>query len=257
MPEDGLHGDEVHNALECLLSADGYLDGAGIGTENVLELAHYFEEVRTGAVHLVHVADTGHVVFVGLAPHSLALGLNASDCTESSHSAVEHTQGAFHFDGEVDVSGGVDQVDFEFLVVVLPESGGGGGGDCDTALLLLFHPVHGSGTVVHLADFVCQAGVEEDTLGSGGFAGIDVSHDADIAGILEKFVRFSHFVGVKRYSTKNRLETEVGECAVGFGHLVHILFALECAALEVECVHDFCGELVGHGLTATATCVEN
>ena len=59
-PEDGLHGDEVHNALECLLSADGYLDGAGIGTENVLEVCAYLPSpVDAGAIegHAVDNAD--------------------------------------------------------------------------------------------------------------------------------------------------------------------------------------------------------
>ena len=35
--------------------------------------------------------------------------------------------------------------------------------------------------------------IEEYTLRCGGFAGVDVGHDADVAGILEKFVGFCHF----------------------------------------------------------------
>ena len=71
----------------------------------------------------------------------------------------------------------MDDVD----AAVLPEAGGGGGGDGDAALLFLLHPVHGGFAVVGLADLVRHAGVEKDTLGGGGLAGVDMGHDADIA----------------------------------------------------------------------------
>ena len=155
-----------------------------------MHLADNFEEVGARAVHLVHVADTGHAILVGLAPHGLGLRLHAAYGAESGDSAVEHAERTLHFHGEIDVSRGVNEVDFELVARIFPEGGGGGGGDSDTTFLLLLHPVHGSGTVVHLADLVGQAGVEEDTLRSGGFTGIDVGHDADVAGIFKLFVVF-------------------------------------------------------------------
>src|SRR5208282_2666469 len=91
--------------------------------------------------------------------------------------AVEHAQRALDFDGEIDVSRRVDNID----AVVAPEARGSGRRDGDAALLLLHHPVHRRSAFVHLADLVVDAGVEEHALGSGGLAGIDVGHDADIA----------------------------------------------------------------------------
>ena len=44
---------------------------------------------------------------------------------------------------------------------------------------------------MNLTDFVGKTGVEEDTLGGCGFTGVNMGHDADIAGIFE-FVVFSH-----------------------------------------------------------------
>ncbi len=38
---------------------------------------------------------------------------------------------------------------------------------------------------MHLADFMRQAGVEQNALRSGGLAGINVSHNADIARIFK------------------------------------------------------------------------
>ena len=62
---------------------------------------------------------------------------------------------------------------------------GRSGRDRDAALLLLLHPVHGRGAVMHFADLVVDAGVEQDAFGRGGLAGIDVGHDAEVAVTLD------------------------------------------------------------------------
>ena len=85
-------------------------------------------------------------------------------------------------DGEVDVAGRVDDVD----LAVLPLARGRSRGDRDAPLLLLFHPVHHGRALVHLADLVRPAGVEEDALGRRGLARVDVSHDPDVAGLFER-----------------------------------------------------------------------
>jgi hypothetical protein len=79
------------------------------------------------------------------------------------------------------VTGGVDDVD----LVLVPEAGRRGGRDGDSTFLLLRHPVHGGCTVVHLTDLVGDARVVQDALGGGGLAGIDVSHDADVADLVQ------------------------------------------------------------------------
>ncbi len=78
----------------------------------------------------------------------------------------------------------------------------GGGRDGDPALLLLDHPVHGGGALVHLADLVRSAGVIEHPFRGGGLAGIDVGHDADVPGFLERVLRFhdAAFPSARRYS---------------------------------------------------------
>ena len=94
---------------------------------------------------------------------------------------IEHAEAALHLDGEVDVARGVDDVD----LVAVPEARGGSGGDGDPPLLLLLHPVHGGGAVVHLTDLVADAGVVENALGRRRLAGVDVRHDADVADLRE------------------------------------------------------------------------
>ena len=73
----------------------------------------------------------------------------------------------------------------------VPLAGGRGGGDRDAALLLLLHPVHRRRALVHLAELVGAPGVEQDALGRRRLAGVDVGHDADVAGFVEG-VRAGH-----------------------------------------------------------------
>lgn len=73
-----------------------------------------------------------------------------------------------YLQGEVDVTGGVNQVQ----TVAIPLAGGSGRGNGNTTLLLLDHPVHGSGTLVDLTNLVGLASVVQDTLTGGGLHNI-------------------------------------------------------------------------------------
>jgi len=64
----------------------------------------------------------------------------------------------------------------------MPERGGRSGSDGDTSLLLLDHPVHGGGTLVHFTDPVRLSRIIQDPLGRSRLSGIDVGHDTDIPG---------------------------------------------------------------------------
>ena len=176
-PYLGIHLDQVDDAFEVALGADGQLDRDDVGAEAVFHRLYREVEVRADLVHLVDEADAGDVVLVGLPPNLLGLRLDTFLAVEHRNGAVQHAQAALHLDGEVDVPGGVDDVD----LVVVPEAGGRRGGDGDPALLLLLHPVHGGGAVVHLTDLVADTGVVEDALGRRRLTGVDVRHDADVA----------------------------------------------------------------------------
>ena len=173
--------DEVDHAAEVALGADRQLHDRGDRVEAVADHRDAALEVGADAVHLVDEAEPRDGVLVGLAPHGLGLGLDAGDRVEHRDRAVEDAQAALDLDGEVDVAGRVDDVD----LAVAPLRGGRGRRDRDAALLLLDHVVHHRGAFVHLADLVGAAGVEEDALGRGGLARVDVGHDPDVAGLLE------------------------------------------------------------------------
>ena len=162
--------------LNCVLAADRDLDRDRVRAEALADRLDAAPEVGAGAVELVDEAEARHAVAVGLAPDRLGLGLDAGHAVEDDDRAVEHAQAALDLDGEVHVPGRIDDVD----AMIAPEAGRGRGGDGDAALLLLGHPVHRGRALMHLADLVDLLRVEEDALGDGGLAGVDVRDDADV-----------------------------------------------------------------------------
>src|SRR5699024_2307573 len=68
---------------------------------------------------------------------------------------------------------------------VVPVASSCCGRNSDTALLLLSHPVHGRRTIVGFANLVVNTGVVQDSFRRCRLAAIDVSHDANIADLLQ------------------------------------------------------------------------
>ena len=173
---DGLHLDEVDDALELVLAADRDLDRHGVGAEAVLDRVDAAPEVGAGAVELVDEAEARHAVAIGLAPDRLGLRLDTGDAIEDDDRAVEHAEAPLDLDREVHVPGRIDDVD----TMVAPERGRCRGGDGDPPLLLLGHPVHRRRALMDLADLVDLLRVEEDPLGDGRLAGVDMRDDSDV-----------------------------------------------------------------------------
>src|SRR5207253_8990168 len=172
--------------------------------EAVLDHADAHVEIGTGPVELVDEAHPRNLVLLRLPPDRLGLRLDAGNAVETGDRAVEHAQATLDLDGEVDVAGGVDDVDPVLGPITRgPEAGRRRGRDRDPALLLLLHPVHGRGALMDLADLVGLAGIIEDALGRRRLAGVDVRHDADIAIAFERmaaghFHKFLSDVGSRR-----------------------------------------------------------
>ena len=194
VPDLCRHGDEVDDAAVVALGADRDLHDSRGRLQAVLDHLDRAEEVGTDPVHLVDEADARHPVLVGLTPHGLGLRLHAGDGVEDGDRAVEDPQRALDLDREVDVTGGVDDVD----AMVPPDAGGGSRRDGDAALLLLHHPVHLGRALVDLADLVGLAGVVEDALGRGRLARVDVGHDPDVPGSLERELTLRHLPSLLR-----------------------------------------------------------
>jgi len=174
---------KVYQTGEFVFGPDRQNDRQRIGSETLLDLSANVQEIGAGTVHFIYVTDTRHAVLVGLTPYGFGLGFHAAHGAERGHRTVQHAQRTFHLGGEVHVTRGVDDIDLIGLIFVLPKSGRRSRSDGNTTFLLLNHPVHRSGTFVHLADFMGFSRVEKDTFRSSRFTGIDVSHDPDISRI--------------------------------------------------------------------------
>lgn len=114
------------------------------------ELLQDFEGVSTHPVQLVDESDAGHRVPLHLPVDRHGLGLDAATGTEDEDGAVEDAEGPLHLDGEVDVAGGVDDVD----VVVVPHGVSGGRLDGDASLTLQLHRVHCGTHSIFASDLV-------------------------------------------------------------------------------------------------------
>ena len=249
------HGDEVNDALEGVLGADRQLYRNGVALQTILHHVNYVVEVRAHDVHLVDERHTRNLVLVSLMPNGLRLRLYAALCAEYGYRTVQNAQGALYLYGKVNVARGVDDVDTmlrELMSRTGPVAGGSCGGDGDTTLLLLLHPVHGSGTVVGIADLMVYTGVIKNTLGGSGLTGVDVRHDADISGSFQGI--FSRHIALlsKRYAETDRLVTVVSESLVRLCHLVGILALLNSTAQVVAGIHDLASQTLTHGLLRTS-----
>ena len=177
VPHERAHREQIDDAREVGLRTDRQLQHEGRAAQPLADAVDAEEEVGAGAIELVDETDAGHAVAVRLAPHGLGLRLDACHTVEHRHGTVQHAQRALDLHGEVHVAGRIDDVD----AAVTPGAMGRGRGDRDPALLLLSHPIHRGGPVVHLADLVVHAGVVQEALGRRGLARVDMGHDADVA----------------------------------------------------------------------------
>ena len=183
--EVGDHAHQVDDAPELVFAPEGQLQDERPGVQPVDHHLNAAHEVGANAIHLVDKSDARDPVLVGLPPNRLGLRLYTRHRAEQGDGPVEHAQGALHLHSEVHVPGRVYYVD----AMIEPFARCSRRSDGDAPLLLLGHPVHHRGTVVHFADLVGTAGVIEDALGRGRLTGIDVGHDADIADHRERMPR--------------------------------------------------------------------
>ncbi len=176
-PPASLLGHQVNRADKTALGADGPLQQQRSHAQAVFHHLHHTAEIGADAVELVDEGQPGHTVGVGQAPVGLGLRLHAGDAVEHHDRAVEHPQGTQDFNVEVDVPGGVDQVDLG----VAPSHGGGRALDGDATGPLLRVVVHDGSPFVHFTAAMGLASGEQDAFGGRGFARVDVGDDADVA----------------------------------------------------------------------------
>ena len=203
LEEVALHRHEIDDATVLVAQADGNLNRDAVGAQAGLDGVVGELKARADLVHLVDEAQTGHAIAVGLTPDRFGLSFHAFLAVEDRDRAVEDAHRAFDFDGEVHVAGGIDQVQLEFLALVLPRAGRRGGLDGDAAFLFFLQEVHRGSAFVHFADLVVLAGVEQDAFGDGGFTRVDVGADTEVTNVGQ--------VGWHGETLKSALKTAISE----------------------------------------------
>ena len=149
-----------------------------------MNLFEYSREICTLTIHFVDENQARHFVLVGLTPNGFGLWFYTRGPAEYDNGTVQHPQATLNFNGEIHVSGCIDDVDAMFIVLLIatnPKAGGRCGSNRYAAFLLLLHPVHHGCAVMHFAYLVRYAGVEEYALGSRCLARIHMGYDAYIA----------------------------------------------------------------------------
>jgi hypothetical protein len=151
----------------------------GRHAQDLLDLAGDPVGLGGRQVDLVDHRDDGQVGLDGQVEVGQGLGLDPLGGVDQQHRPLAGGQGPRHLVGEVDVAGGVDQVED-----VLAAVGGGVGQpdglglDGDAALALQVHLVEVLGAHVPLAH---RMGEVEQPVGQGGLPVVDVGDDAEVA----------------------------------------------------------------------------
>ena len=138
-------------------------------------------KIRAGSIQFIYETNARHFILVRLTPHGFGLRFNSRNSVEYSHGAVENAKRSLHFDGEVDVSRSVDEVQ----TLALPKTSRRGRGNRNSALALLRHPVHGCFTFVNFTDLVLAAGVKQNALGDRRLTCVDVRDNPEVSGIFD------------------------------------------------------------------------
>ena len=175
--EHGAVGEQVGDAPEARLLADGQLEGRHAGPELVAELVEGAVEAGPLPVELVDEEHAGQAPLGGQPPGRLGLDLDTLHRADHDHGQVGHVEGGLEVGDEVGVAGGVEEVD----LVALELEGGEGQRQGDATLHLLRVEVGGGGAVLHPALAADGAGAEQQGLGQARLARSTVADEGDVA----------------------------------------------------------------------------
>jgi hypothetical protein len=138
-----------------LVGSDDDVDGLDGTSERLVQIFLGDLEFEKGTVDLVDDKDGLDTLSQSLAEHSLGLDANTGDTVDDDESTIGDTESSSNFRGEINVTGGIDQVDQELravdglgnfleilLIGELGVQGDGSGLDGNTTLLLVGTGVH-------------------------------------------------------------------------------------------------------------------
>ena len=177
--------DECDDGFEDVDDPDAHFGGGGDGVlagdgEDVLELLAAARDIGGGKVDLVENGDDGEVLLHGEVDVGHGLGFDALGGIDDEDGAFARGEGAGDLVGEIDVSGGVEEVEaVGFTVLGLVGEGDGVGFNGDAFFPLEIHGVEVLGLCLSLGDGL---GFFHETIRQGRFAMIDMGDDGEVTG---------------------------------------------------------------------------
>ncbi len=147
------------------------------------DLFHFLSDgfgLGGGEIDLVDDGDDGEVGVDGGESVGDGLGLDALRGVAEEQGAFAGLEGLGDLVMEIDVAGGVDEVEHVFGAAEGVLDGYGGGLDGDAAFAFEVHIVEELGFHFALGD---GAGAFEEAVGEGGLAVVDVGDDAEVADV--------------------------------------------------------------------------
>ena len=140
------------------------------------------DATRIGArsIKFVDKSKSRNPIALHLAVNCQRLSLYAANRTQDQNSPVKNSKGAFNFNGEVNVTRGVNKVDRR----IMPMHASRSARDSNTTFLLKLHVIHGRSTVMNFTHFVSSTRIEEYSLTEGRFPRVNMSGNTNIAQIF-------------------------------------------------------------------------
>merc|ERR1719341_1182053 len=159
-----VHPDHSHRAVVVGIGGHDDVNVLNDPLEGLEKLLLAKLQLKESTVHLVHEENGPDPLGNGLPQHGLSLDTDTRDTVDNDKSSVGDTEGSGHFAGEVNVAGGIDQVDEEtwlvgavlllgnglldesqILLIHVEEHGDSCGLDGDAPILLVLPSVGGPG----------------------------------------------------------------------------------------------------------------
>ena len=154
-------------------------DLVGVEADDTLQFRRNALGLGVGEVDLVQDGDELEVLVHGEVDVRERLRLDALGGVDHQEGAFAGGQAAGNFVGEVDVAGGIDQVEFVLDAIARGIAHAGGGGFDGDALFAL--EVHGVEQLLRHVALGDGARGFEEAVGQGRLAVVDVRDDAEVA----------------------------------------------------------------------------
>ena len=118
--------------------------------------------------------------------NSVALGLNTDFRVEYDDNTIDDTEGALHFNREINVTGSVNEID----LVIVPPKRNSGCSDGNTTFHFFRHEIRSCVSFIDFSDTALHARVEEEAFGRRCLSGINVCDDSKVSSVAD-FLLFS------------------------------------------------------------------